>query len=69
VPTHAPSRADYLNSPNAQTSPTQMMPAQQTQQPAQQPVQQHAPAQEQYQNQPLEPAAYNSGGGSSFASF
>ncbi len=26
MPTHSPSRADYLNSPNAQTSPTQMLP-------------------------------------------
>jgi len=65
MPTHSPSRADYLNSPNAQTSSTQMMPAQQ-QQPQQQ---QQNNGQEQYSNQPLEPAPYNLGGGSSFASF
>ena len=64
APTHAPSRADYLNSPNAQTSSTQMMPAQP-------PPQQQTPqnnGQEQYSNLPLEPAAYNSGGGG-FATF
>jgi hypothetical protein len=64
APTHAPSRADYLNSPNAQTSSTQMMPAQP---PPQQPKQQNN-GQEQYSNLPLEPAAYNSGGGG-FATF
>jgi len=68
MPTHSPSRADYLNSPNAQTSSTQMMPPppQQTQQ-TQQPQQSNT--QEQYSNHlPLEPAAYNSGGGG-FAAF
>uniref|UniRef100_A0A6C0EPU0 Uncharacterized protein n=1 Tax=viral metagenome TaxID=1070528 RepID=A0A6C0EPU0_9ZZZZ len=62
APTHAPSRADYLNSPNAQTSSTQMMPAQPPQQT------QENNSQEQYSNLPLEPAAYNSGGGG-FATF
>ena len=69
APTHAPSRADYLNSPNAQTSSTQMMPAQPPvpqQQPQPQPSQNNG--QEQYSNLPLEPAAYNSGGGG-FATF
>ena len=73
MPTHSPSRADYLNSPNAQMSATQMLP------PAQETTQQ-APSmnqtgtgagagmQESYSNLPLEPAAYNSGGGG-FAAF
>ena len=73
MPTHSPSRADYLNSPNAQTqfytnvttcaatttttfTPTQQVPQQNN-------------TQEQYSNLPLEPAAYNSGGGGSFATF
>lgn len=74
MPTHSPSRADYLNSPNAQTSATQMLP------PPQQAQQQAPPMgatgggagagmQESYSNLPLEPAAYNSGGGSGFAAF
>ena len=69
MPTHSPSRADYLNSPNAQTSSTQMMPAQQ--QPQQQGPQQDN-GQEQYSNLPLEPAPFNAGGGGfggGFASF
>ena len=72
MPTHSPSRADYLNSPNAQTSPTQMLPAQpqqqQTSHVAQQGTGAGAGAQEAYSNLPLEPAAYNSGGGG-FAAF
>ena len=70
MPTHSPSRADYLNSPNAQTSSTQMMPAQPPapqQQPQQQQLSQNN-GQEQYSNLPLEPAAYNDGGGG-FAAF
>jgi hypothetical protein len=74
MPTHSPSRADYLNSPNAQMSATQMLP------PPQQAPQQTPPMgatgggagagmQESYSNLPLEPAAYNSGGGSGFAAF
>jgi len=66
MPTHAPSRADYLNSPNTQTSSTQMMPAQQ--QPQSSLPTQEVSKQEQYSNLPLEPAAYNSGGGG-FATF
>jgi hypothetical protein len=71
MPVHAPSRADYLNSPNAQTSSTQMMPPQQQQQQQQQ--QQALPTQgrepEQFSNlAPSEPSAYNAGGGG-FASF
>lgn len=73
MPTHSPSRADYLNSPNAQMSATQMLPPPQQQQ-------EQAPSmgstgsgagagmQESYSNLPLEPAAYNSGGGG-FAAF
>jgi hypothetical protein len=73
MPTHSPSRADYLNSPNAQTSPTQMLPPppqqqQQTSQMAPQGTGAGAGAQEAYSNLPLEPAAYNSGGGG-FAAF
>jgi len=72
MPTHSPSRADYLNSPNAQTSPTQMLPAQPQQQQTSHITQQGtgagAGAQESYSNLPLEPAAYNSGGGG-FAAF
>ena len=78
MPTHSPSRADYLNSPNAQMSATQMLPPPQQQQ--QQAPQQTPPMgatgggagagmQESYSNLPLEPAAYNSGGGSGFAAF
>lgn len=74
MPTHSPSRADYLNSPNAQMSPSQMIPPvqQEPQQPQQQPPQQQQLAtqgnmQESYSNLPSEPAAYNSGGG--FAPF
>ena len=74
MPTHSPSRADYLNSPDAQMSATQMLP------PPQQAPQQTPPMgatgggagagmQESYSNLPLEPAAYNSGGGSGFAAF
>ena len=77
MPTHSPSRADYLNSPNAQMSATQMLPPPQQQQ--QQAPQQAPPMgatgggagagmQESYSNLPLEPAAYNSGGGG-FAAF
>ena len=77
IPTHSPSRADYLNSPNAQMSATQMLPPPQQQQ--QQAPQQAPPMgatgggagagmQESYSNLPLEPAAYNSGGGG-FAAF
>ena len=76
MPTHSPSRADYLNSPNAQTQ-------------AQHKCFHHhhnkhvsamallqgatgggagAGMQESYSNLPLEPAAYNSGGGG-FAAF
>ena len=77
MPTHSPSRADYLNSPNAQMSATQMLPPPQQQQQA---PQQTPPMgatgggagagmQESYSNLPLEPAAYNSGGGSGFAAF
>jgi len=70
APTHSPSRADYLNSPNAQTSSTQMLPPVQ-QQSSSLPTQQ-VPAQnntqEQYSNLPLEPTAYNDGGGG-FAAF
>jgi len=76
MPTHSPSRADYLNSPNAQMSATQMLPPPQQQQQA---PQQAPPMgatgggagagmQESYSNLPLEPAAYNSGGGG-FAAF
>jgi hypothetical protein len=73
MPTHSPSRADYLNSPNAQTHSTQMLPPVQQQQPQQsslptQQVPQQNNTQEQYSNLPLEPAAYNSGGGG-FATF
>jgi len=69
APTHSPSRADYLNSPNAQTSATQMLPpVQQPSLPTQQ-VSQQNNTQEQYSNPPLEPAPYNFGGGSSFAAF
>lgn len=71
MPTHSPSRADYLNSPNAQTSSTQMMPAQPPA-PQQQPRQQLSQnnGQEQYSNLPLEPEPYNfGGGGGSFAAF
>ena len=67
MPTHSPSRADYLNSPNAQTSSTQMMPAQPPVQ-HQQPQLSQNNGQEQYSNIPLEPAAYNDGGGG-FAAF
>jgi len=67
MPTHSPSRADYLNSPNAQTSSTQMMPAQPPAQ-HQQPQLSQNNGQEQYSNIPLEPAAYNDGGGG-FAAF
>ena len=78
MPTHSPSRADYLNSPNAQMSATQMLPP--PQQAPQQAPQQTPPMgatgggagagmQESYSNLPLEPAAYNSGGGSGFAAF
>jgi len=71
MPTHSPSRADYLNSPNAQMSATQMLPPPQQQQQQQPPVQnsQQSNTQEQYSNLPLEPAAYNSGGGGGFAAF
>jgi hypothetical protein len=71
MPTHSPSRADYLNSPNAQTSATQMLPPvqQQPSLPTQQ-VSQQNNTQEQYSNLPLEPAPYNfGGGGGSFAAF
>ena len=71
MPTHSPSRADYLNSPNAQTSSTQMLPPVQQQQQSSLPTQQvpqNDTQQEQYSNLPLEPAAYNSGGGG-FAAF
>jgi len=70
MPTHSPSRADYLNSPNAQTSATQMLPPvqQQPSLPTQQ-VSQQNNTQEQYSNLPLEPAPYNFGGGGSFAAF
>jgi len=71
MPTHSPSRADYLNSPNAQTSATQMLPPVQQQQQSSLPTQQvpqQNNGQEQYSNLPLEPAAYNSGGGG-FAAF
>ena len=79
MPTHSPSRADYLNSPNAQMSATQMLPPPQQQQQQQQAPQQAPPMgatgggagagmQESYSNLPLEPAAYNSGGGG-FAAF
>ena len=68
APTHSPSRADYMSSPNAMSSTTQMLPPQQPQQqPPQQP--QQPSVQEQYTNIPSEPAAYNDGGGSAFASF
>jgi len=66
APTHAPSRADYLNSPNAQTSSTQMMPAQEA------PTQPVSPqnGQEQYSNQPLQPSPFSlGGGGGNFAAF
>ena len=75
MPTHSPSRADYLNSPNAQTSATQMLPPVQQQQeaPQQQAPQQLATqsgGQESYSNLPLEPAPYNlGGGGGGFGSF
>jgi len=73
MPTHSPSRADYLNSPNAQMSATQMLPPvqQQQQQPSlpTQQVPQQNNTQEQYSNLPLEPAPYNLGGGGSFAAF
>jgi len=72
MPTHSPSRADYLNSPNAQTSTTQMLPPVQQQQQSSLPTQQvpqQNNGQEQYSNQPLEPAPYNFGGGGSFAAF
>lgn len=68
MPTHSPSRADYLNSPNAQTSSTQMMPAQPPAPQQQQPQLSQNNGQEQYSNIPLEPAAYNDGGGG-FAAF
>ena len=69
MPTHSPSRADYLNSPNAQTSATQMLPpVQQPSLPTQQVTQQNN-TQEQYSNLPLEPEPYNFGGGGSFAAF
>ena len=66
MPTHSPSRADYLNSPNAQTSAPPVQQQQQSSLPTPQPQQQ----QETYDNiaLPLEPAAYNSGGGG-FAAF
>ena len=66
MPTHSPSRADYLNSPDAHSSVTQTLPPVPQQQPQQQPPQNNG--QEQYSNLPLEPAAYNSGGGG-FATF
>ena len=72
MPTHSPSRADYLNSPNAQMSTTQMLPPVQQQQQSSLPTQQvpqQNNTQEQYSNLPLEPAAYNSGGGGRFAAF
>lgn len=75
MPTHSPSRADYLNSPNAQMSATQMLPPPQQQQAPQQAPPMGATGggagagmQESYSNLPLEPAAYNSGGGG-FAAF
>jgi len=67
MPTHSPSRADYLNSPNAQTPPPPVQQQQQSSLPTQQ-VPQDNTQQEQYSNLPLEPAAYNSGGGG-FATF
>ena len=67
MPTHSPSRADYLNSPNAQTPPPPVQQQQQSSLPTQQ-VPQDNTQQEQYSNLPLEPAAYNSGGGG-FAAF
>ena len=75
MPTHSPSRADYLNSPNAQMSATQMLPpVQQKQEAPQQQAPQQLPTQsggqESYSNLPIEPAPYNLGvGGGGFGSF